>query len=177
MIKIKPISLLAGLAIPLLMGMNSATMALTPAIVSDIVVANTNEDGKTYPGTMCLPAQGHKVANSTTGVLYNDSNTPQTWTCPIVRDVMSGNDVNGITTAVVKGLDNHPSQDISCSLKSLSFHGGPVVQENDTSADGNIAFAGIQSFANGQYVLRCSVPGKHGNSRSGIRVYRINEKL
>ncbi|HHJ39470.1 MAG TPA: hypothetical protein ENJ86_08440 [Methylothermaceae bacterium] len=153
---------------------SSVAVAAVPTVGG--IVANLNQDGKTYPGTMCLPAQGAKVVNNTTGVLYNNSNSPQIWTCPIVRDVMKGQR-NGITTAVVKGIDRHPFQNITCTLKSMKFHGGRVIQKTDNSADGNIAFQGLKSFPNGYYVLRCKVPGKFRNRRSGIRVYRINEKL
>ena len=167
----KLIKFAAGIALPVLMALS------TPSSAIDSVVANVNQDGKTFSGSMCLPKQGDSTATTTTGVLYNTSNQPQTWTCPIVRDVMKGNNSNGITTAVVKGLDNHPNRNISCALKSLAFHGGLIAQQMDTSADGNIAFQGLKSAANGFYVLRCNVPGKSGNNRSGIRVYRINEKL
>lgn len=170
-------SILASLTLPILLGVSSHALAFGTQLPAPYYEIATFDDSATYAGTMCLPAQGNSVVNNTTGVLYNNSNQSQTWTCPIVRHVMKGNNINGITTAVVKAIDSHPTQNITCTLKSLAFHGGLVEQQTDNSGDGNVTFQGLKSVANGHYVLRCSVPGKFGSRKSGIRVYRINEKL
>lgn len=145
-------------------------------------------DAKTLPGAACQPQsndQAFSINNS--GVLFNNSRNRQTVVCPVVRDTMAA-DASGIVSAQIYVIDNNNTRGdprVSCTLESRRHNANITLVENatDRSRDGASPdaqvlddYVNIESSQDGYYYFRCSIPGTDGNRKSGIVMYRVNEK-
>jgi hypothetical protein len=140
-------------------------------------------DGKAYPGALCQPATNTQLfVRNNKGMMLNTGAEPQTWICPIVRDV------NGkIEEAIIRVRDNNGDQnaDISCRLFSRTQTGALVdSQTQATTGTGVVALkyaAGAATInsepGDGDYYFRCTIPGTFEGQSSGVIEYRLTENF
>ena len=143
-------------------------------------------DGKTLPGAACQPISNTQVfTRDNTGVLFNTSSAAQTVICPVVRDTIALDPINGIITASVVVIDNNNAAGdpkVTCALESRNINGASVETFVDNSVPGASPvpqilndYANLTSSEAGYYYFRCSIPGVHETRRSGIVMYRVYE--
>ena len=147
-------------------------------------------DGKTLPGAACQPVNNAQVFSvSSGGVLFNTSNAPQAVVCPVVRDTIAADPVNGIIAARVYVIDNNNAPGdprVVCALESRAVNTGVVETFTDQSVAGASPlvqvldnYVNLSASESGYYYFRCSIPAQlviAGIPRaSGIVMYRVDE--
>lgn len=145
-------------------------------------------DAKTFPGALCQPGNAESDIRRETGGLFNNGGVFQVWTCPIVRDNTAKNP-DGILSAFVTAVDQNPVSggnfgfvnEVFCTLNSMTKTGSPV--ENATASTSGsdpipkqLNFANIDAEADGYYYLSCNIPAKVNGNKSGILMYKVEEK-
>ena len=146
-------------------------------------------DGKSLPGAACQPGdQSQSYITDPFGRILNPSTTQSlVVTCPVVRDIITGNSSNGIDQAFVKVIDNNPNtgSEVGCTLASFRGDNGQAVEVTSRTTVGsnpNVqtlpTFTDLASTSGGFYSLRCLIPPRTSSTAplSGIVMYQIDEQ-
>lgn len=148
-------------------------------LVSLSVVASTAHatlDAKTFPGAMCMEQNLNSITLDSRGRAMNTDADEMTWVCPIVREWMSGT----LSSASVYVLDQHHTDDVSCTLYSHTTGGSSTdyASGSTSGTSGSAKTSSISSLGastNGYYYLLCTVPGTYSGNMSGVVSYHVKE--
>ena len=140
------------------------------------------EDAKTLSGSACKPLDSNaEVIIDLWGRMYNDSTSPQDWSCIFPRDVMAAA-TEGIAYGNVKFIDNNPTASGWCYLlsePSTGYTGHGAYRETTvaqaSSSPVTLSYPSLYAYSWGFYHYWCKIPGKYGTQRSGIVSYSITE--
>ena len=138
--------------------------------------ASARQDGKGYPGSLCEElklTRGFSIAVLSTGRIFNVS-TDRTMelACPIVKDI------DGIGGAQVRVVDQHPTDDVVCTLRTFRFDGKVNNEQTQRTVGASPLVRQLdfvrQSGAGSHYELECDVPPRSPDT-SGVVMYNIVE--
>lgn len=144
--------------------------------------AQAGEDGKTYPGTMCRPADmdSPDVRYFGYGLIYNQSTTRGLLIyCPIVRDMFGGK--SRWTKVVISYQNPDPAKKIRCTMENRGWDGRLLKSRGNNSgrkANDQMRIYGDRSGAGTAiYTLWCSLPPSPGPGKGipGISLIKVHE--
>jgi hypothetical protein len=158
--------------------LTASLLALASAAVPAVA-----DDAKNYPGALCLASGSAitRIERPSTGRGLNLGPGVMTFQCPVVRD----ND--DISSALIHVIDESPSDEVHCWLRSRALAGtfdvddegsGNAFHSSDPKPLPIGSLHAEQPY--GYYILSCEVPAPfvdaNGNSfRSGIVAIHVNE--
>jgi hypothetical protein len=152
-------------------------------VLASAAIPAAADDAKNYPGAACLATGSSitRIERPSTGRATNLGPGAMTFQCPAVKDFAD------IAGAVIHVVDESPSDEVHCWLRSRSLAGTFDVDD----AGSGVSFHGSDPKALtlgaldadnpfGYYILSCEVPAPfidaNGNSfRSGVVTYQITE--
>lgn len=157
------------LALPVMTLFGSSAMAQT--------------DSKTLPGSMCQPASNTAVfSKDSSGRISNPSTTaPLIVNCPVVRDVSAANGTNGVSVGWIRVVDNHPVQNINCTLVSENKLNNNFTDSiTDVTAGVGVQqldYLDLASSFEGYYHYHCTIPPRSNgaSAASAIKAYFVRE--
>lgn len=165
--------------------MRTFSFKLTASLLAlaSAAVPAAADDAKNYPGAACL-ASGTAITRMerpSTGRATNLGPGVMTFQCPALKDFAS------IAGAVIHVIDESPTDEVHCTLRTRSLTGTFDVDDAGSgntfhSSDPKALTLGALDADNpfGYYILSCEVPAPfidaNGNSfRSGVVAYQITE--
>jgi hypothetical protein len=117
--------------------------------------------------------------------MFNTGAAAQSWTCPIVRDVLAAEEIENARIVVIDRNAAAGDPNVSCTLHSRSSTGvsaGSLTRATAGDTGGAVTLeygAGTPNAVNGPaggyYYFQCSIPGTFGGLRSGVVSYRADE--
>jgi hypothetical protein len=138
-------------------------------------------DRKSYPGAACQTSlQTDLFIRDGIGAMFSQAAGPQRWVCPVVRENTNAM-ANGIGFGRMWVVDQHPVNNISCTLWSRTETGAAVAFSTRVSAGAAAApqflnFNAMLASANfGYYQYQCTIPQVSGGLRSGVVSYLVDE--
>ena len=141
--------------------------------------AQAGKDWKTYPGTMCRPADmdSPDVGYFAEGRIYNKNTSSGLLIyCPIVRDMISAN--AKWTKVVIHYHNPDPAKKIRCDMVTRYSNGRLMNSRRGkgSSSKGILRIYNRSKSGRGVYTLSCSLPpsgSKPGSS--GISLIQVHE--
>jgi hypothetical protein len=146
--------------------------------------AASADDGKRYTGTSCRAETAADDIGIWWGRAYNNSSVRRaTVYCAVVREHLGVGD-DWIAKANLNAVDNHPTQDVSCTLASVNptvSNGGLMATWQTRSTSGSspssqrLVFAKMQGYPWEGHLLFCHLPPRYGGRASEITGYEVVE--
>jgi hypothetical protein len=146
------------------------------ALAATSVLASTPAfaDGKSYPGHVCLT---HNEDVARVGSKFQNSGTAAaTVACPVIRDNLNV----GFDAGTVWVVDQHFTENVSCTLAAKAFDGGSVAFTSDSTSGTNPAaqalnLGSLAAVTDGHYTMYCTVPPVFSGQSSSIVSYLMIE--
>jgi hypothetical protein len=135
------------------------------------------EDGKNYPGSMCVRFAGPAPFYHNSGI-GNPGSTDLLVDCPAIKDATN------IRSGWVRVVDRNPNADVRCELRSLIRAGstwdgcgtGFVSSAGNPVTTLHLSFPGLScSTPLHHYFYSCRIPPAVNGSISYITSYQVNE--
>lgn len=150
----------------------SMILALTAASVLASTAAFA--DTKSYPGHACLT---HNENVTRVGSKFQNTDTVSAnVACPLVGD----NTAVGINSGTVWVVDQHFTDNVSCTLSVKNSDGSSVAFSSDSTSGTNpaaqaLTFGSLVGVATGHYTLYCTLPAVYSGQSSAIVSYSFTE--
>lgn len=134
-------------------------------------ISQADYDRKTIPGAICQTTGASydelNMMRLKNGTMLNRSDKPQTWTCPLVRDIMAGS-LNGTGFSVTAKMASLNYADkVKCvevsRTESNKYHQAKAMSVySDRGGDVWEVYSSgyLSTPAYGPVFVRCTVPGK-----------------
>jgi hypothetical protein len=138
------------------------------------------EDGKIYPGSLCVRYAGTSTPSYNFSAIGNPSNSSWLYLdCPVIHDSINGS----IHDGWVDTIDSHYSSDVRCSLNSFYRSGsswyGWWSPNRHSSGSGShkqrLYYSGLGSNSSSHQYLSCRIPPRYSGNTSYIISYRVDE--
>lgn len=168
------------------------TVFISVLLLISLIVCGANsaayaDDGKVYPGAMCVRYSGPAASYSTFGHVANgasaESNQRLSVVCPVIHDSINSN-VNSGSLRVSDRNDDSNDDSIRCRLYSYIRSNAQYFFERSsfmTSVGGDpeiLSFNGdLDTGPSDHYFYRCGIPPRDNNTNltSFISSYRVDE--
>lgn len=136
-------------------------------------------DDKLHPGAFCTTGDAENLSYSHGRVYNQNVEHGITLECPVVNDAPQTH----LTSAYVYVLDQHPSQDVYCSLYSVNYVNAGTLASWETRHStgfsnspkrlnwGHQGQAGWFDF----FTFTCNIPAQYSGFKSGVTAYQVVE--
>lgn len=138
------------------------------------------EDGKLYPGSMCVRYAGTSTPSYNFSAIGNPSTSSWLYVdCPVVHDSMN----HSIRNGYVNMIDMNYSSNVRCSLNSFYRSGGSWYgwwsPSKSSSGSGSspqrIYYSGLGSNSSSHYYYSCQIPPRYSGNTSYLGSYYVSE--
>jgi hypothetical protein len=147
-----------------------------------VTPADAAEDGKNYPGSMCIRWSGGSPSYAYSSIGNPSAASDLKVDCPVVKDGIAEN----IKSGWVRVTDRHTTRNISCTLVSVyRADNGAVVDEpfgpvestrgGDNFVVEQLEFGGLATNPLAHYYYSCTIPPAQGGRISQIHTYQVHE--
>jgi hypothetical protein len=167
------------------------TGVLAAAVMATIVASPAQaEDGKLYPGSMCVRFAGSTAVLPTldSSRLFNPATTVLSLDCPVVHDSINESIQDGYVDVIDQNFAGNASGDgnvqVCANLVSVSqaFSSTLTVRSagrkctiGANSVSQRLTFGGISANSNAHYFYSVTIPPTFNGARSSIISYKVDE--